>query len=69
MTGADYDAVVVGAGPNGLVAANRLADAGWDLVVLDPPKLAPTAKTTSAFCRNVWTGLGITPAPVPSESG
>jgi phytoene dehydrogenase-like protein len=29
------DAVVIGAGPNGLVAANRLADAGWDVVVLE----------------------------------
>jgi phytoene dehydrogenase-like protein len=30
-----YDAVVVGAGPNGLVAANLLVDAGWSLVVLE----------------------------------
>jgi len=29
------DAVVVGAGPNGLVAANILADRGWDVVVLE----------------------------------
>ena len=29
------DAVVIGAGPNGLVAANQLADAGWDVVVLE----------------------------------
>ncbi|WBQ08299.1 phytoene desaturase family protein [Kribbella sp. CA-293567] len=29
------DAVVVGAGPNGLVAANLLADAGWDVVLLE----------------------------------
>jgi phytoene dehydrogenase-like protein len=29
------DAVVVGAGPNGLVAANLLADAGWDVLLLE----------------------------------
>jgi phytoene dehydrogenase-like protein len=29
------DAVVIGAGPNGLVAANMLVDAGWDVVVLE----------------------------------
>lgn len=29
------DAVVVGAGPNGLVAANLLADAGWSVTVLE----------------------------------
>ncbi|WP_368862433.1 phytoene desaturase family protein [Frankia sp. Mgl5] len=29
------DAVVIGAGVNGLVAANRLADAGWDVVVCE----------------------------------
>jgi phytoene dehydrogenase-like protein len=29
------DAVVIGAGPNGLVAANMLADAGWEVLVLE----------------------------------
>lgn len=29
------DAVVVGAGPNGLVAANALGDAGWDVLLVE----------------------------------
>jgi phytoene dehydrogenase-like protein len=32
---ADADAVVIGAGHNGLVAANLLADAGWDVLVCE----------------------------------
>jgi phytoene dehydrogenase-like protein len=35
MTGELADAVVIGAGPNGLVAANVLADAGWSVLVLE----------------------------------
>lgn len=30
-----HDAVVVGAGPNGLVAANHLADRGWSVLLLE----------------------------------
>jgi len=47
---ADVDAVVVGAGPNGLVAANLLADAGWDVLVLEaksePGGAVKTAEVT-----------------------
>jgi phytoene dehydrogenase-like protein len=35
MAEGSYDAIVVGAGPNGLVAANRLTDAGWSVLVLE----------------------------------
>lgn len=35
MVGEQADAVVVGAGPNGLVAAIALGDAGWDVVVVE----------------------------------
>ena len=35
MTPQTVDAVVIGAGPNGLVAANALADAGWDVLLLE----------------------------------
>ncbi len=35
LGGVSTDAVVIGAGHNGLVAANLLADAGWDVTVLE----------------------------------
>jgi phytoene dehydrogenase-like protein len=50
------DAVVIGAGPNGLVAANLLADAGWAVVVLEagpePGGAVRTAEVTAPGFRN-----------------
>jgi phytoene dehydrogenase-like protein len=43
------DAVVIGAGHNGLVAANLLADAGWDVVVLEATGQAGGAVQTAAL--------------------
>jgi len=51
-----WDAVVIGAGPNGLVAANMLADAGWDVLVLeaqdDPGGAVRTAQVTAPGFHN-----------------
>lgn len=50
------DAVVIGAGHNGLVAANILADAGWDVLVLEgesePGGAVRTAEITAPGFRN-----------------
>lgn len=45
------DAVVVGAGQNGLVAANVLADAGWDVLVLEATDAPGGAVRTAELTR------------------
>ncbi len=72
MSGDTADAVVIGAGPNGLVAANVLADAGWDVLVLeaqaDPGGAVRTAEVTAPGFRNdlfsAFYPLANAPAPL-----
>jgi phytoene dehydrogenase-like protein len=51
------DAIVIGAGHNGLVAANLLTDAGWDVVVLEatgtPGGAVQTAQWTPGYLSDV----------------
>lgn len=46
------DAVVIGGGPNGLVAANLLADAGWDVLLLESQPEIGGAVQSDSSVRN-----------------
>jgi phytoene dehydrogenase-like protein len=45
----EYDAVVVGSGPNGLSAANALAERGWSVLVFEGQAVAGGAMQTEGL--------------------
>lgn len=56
------DAIVIGAGPNGLVAANALADAGWDVIVVEAnPEVGGAVRsaevTAPGFCNDLFSAF------------
>jgi phytoene dehydrogenase-like protein len=68
-TGDRVDAVVVGAGHNGLVAANLLADAGWEVLVLEATDTPGGATRSADLAAPGWrTDLGSAFHPLGAAS-
>ncbi len=76
MTGSrkSHDAVVIGSGPNGLVAANVLADAGWSVLVLEAqPRLGGAVSSDTevhpGFVHDTFSAFYPLAAASPTISG
>ncbi|WP_460499372.1 phytoene desaturase family protein [Glycomyces tarimensis] len=66
---ATVDAVVIGAGPNGLVAANLLAQEGWDVLVLESADTPGGAvRTAEAAAPGFHSDLGSAFYPLAAAS-
>ena len=71
----DCDAIVIGAGHNGLVAANLLADAGWDVLVLESASVAggavrsATSVTAPGFVTDLFSSFYPMTAASPVMAG
>lgn len=53
-----YDAIVIGAGPNGLVATNALADAGWSVLLLEAqPEVGGAVRSAEVTAPGFTTDL------------
>ncbi len=62
MTRGPVDAVVIGAGPNGLVAANALVDAGWEVLLVEANGVVGGAVrsaevTAPGFCNDLFSAF------------
>ena len=60
------DAVVIGAGPNGLVAANMLADRGWSVTVLEAAPEPGGAVRSAELCDTILVPAGFPAAKIPA---